>query len=55
MFGKVFDVTGSYQPILYVAAVLFVLGAVALLTLGRYPTFEDSLASVGRSPEAGTP
>ncbi len=32
LFGKVFDVTGSYQPILYVAAVLFVLGAVALLT-----------------------
>jgi predicted MFS family arabinose efflux permease len=40
LFGKVFDVTGSYQPILYVAAVLFVLGAVALLTLGRYPQFE---------------
>ncbi len=40
LFGKVFDVTGSYQPILYFAAVLFVLGAVALLTLGRYPTFD---------------
>ena len=39
LFGKVFDVTGSYQPILYVAAVLFVLGACVLLTLGRYPTF----------------
>jgi MFS transporter, OFA family, oxalate/formate antiporter len=44
MFGKVFDVTGSYQPILYVAAGLFVLGAAALLTLGRYPKFEDSAA-----------
>jgi predicted MFS family arabinose efflux permease len=42
LFGKVFDVTGSYQPILYVAAVLFVLGAVALLTLGRYPKFEEA-------------
>jgi predicted MFS family arabinose efflux permease len=42
MFGKVFDVTGSYQPILYVAAALFVLGAVALLTLGRYPRFDES-------------
>jgi len=42
LFGKVFDVTGSYQPILYVAAVLFVVGAVALLTLGRYPKFEES-------------
>lgn len=44
LFGKVFDVTGSYQPILYVAAVLFVLGAVALLTLGRYPKFEEAAA-----------
>ena len=40
LFGKVFDVTGSYQPILYVAAVLFVVGAVSLLTLGRYPRFD---------------
>jgi len=39
LFGKVFDVTGSYRPILYVAAVLFVAGALALLTLGRYPRF----------------
>jgi MFS family permease len=44
LFGKVFDVTGSYQPILYVAAALFVLGAVGLLTLGRYPRFEESAA-----------
>jgi len=42
LFGKVFDVTGGYQPILYVAAVLFVVGAVALLTLGRYPRFDGS-------------
>jgi predicted MFS family arabinose efflux permease len=41
LFGKVFDVTGSYQPILYVAAGLFVVGAVALLSLGRYPRFDD--------------
>jgi MFS transporter, OFA family, oxalate/formate antiporter len=40
LFGRVFDVTGSYQPILYVAAVLFVAGALLLLTLGRYPRFE---------------
>jgi len=45
LFGKVFDVTGSYRPILYVAAVLFVLGAVALLTLGRYPKFEEAAAT----------
>jgi len=42
LFGKVFDVTGSYRPILYVAAVLFVTGAVALLTLGRYPKFDGT-------------
>ncbi len=40
LFGKVFDVTGSYRPILYVAAVLFVVGAVSLLSLGRYPRFD---------------
>jgi predicted MFS family arabinose efflux permease len=39
VFGRVFDRFGTYQPILYVAAVLFVLGASALLTLGRYPAF----------------
>jgi len=44
LFGKVFDVTGSYRPILYFAAVLFVLGALALLTLGRYPTFGTTAA-----------
>lgn len=44
LFGKVFDVTGSYQPILYVAAVLFVVGAVSLLSLGRYPRFDESAA-----------
>jgi predicted MFS family arabinose efflux permease len=39
VFGKVYDVYGTYQPILYAAAVLFVLGAILLLTLGKYPTF----------------
>jgi predicted MFS family arabinose efflux permease len=42
LFGKVFDVTGSYQPILYVAAVLFVVGAVSLLSLGRYPHLDEA-------------
>ena len=48
LFGKVFDVTGSYQPILYLAAVLFVLGAAALLTLGRYPRFDDGTPAATR-------
>jgi predicted MFS family arabinose efflux permease len=42
LFGKVFDVTGSYRPILYVAAVLFLVGAVSLLSLGRYPRFDEA-------------
>jgi len=45
LFGKVFDLTGSYQPILIFAAVLFVTGAVSLLTLGRYPQFEAAASS----------
>ena len=47
LFGKVFDLTGSYQPILLFAAALFVTGATALLTLGRYPTFEAPAAAAG--------
>jgi predicted MFS family arabinose efflux permease len=41
LFGRVFDSTGTYQPILYAAAVLFVVGALALLALGPYPRFEE--------------
>ena len=43
MFGKVFDVAGTYDPILYLAAAFFAIGALALLTLGRYPSSEDLL------------
>ena len=39
VFGRVYDVTKSYQSILYVAAVLFVLAGVILLGMGRYPVF----------------
>ena len=39
IFGRIFDRTHSYQLALYTAAVLFVLGAAVLLTLGRYPDF----------------
>lgn len=37
LFGRVYDQTGSYDGILYVAAVMFTVGGVLLLTLGRYP------------------
>lgn len=45
LFGKVFDATGTYRPILYAAAVLFVVGAAALLALGPYPRFEERAAA----------
>jgi OFA family oxalate/formate antiporter-like MFS transporter len=37
VYGAVHDASGSFAPILKVAAVCFVLGAVLLLGLGRYP------------------
>jgi predicted MFS family arabinose efflux permease len=39
IYGSVRDRSGSYDAILYVAAGLFVVGAVLLLGLGRYPNF----------------
>jgi predicted MFS family arabinose efflux permease len=42
LFGRVFDQLGTYRPILYTAAVLFVAGAVVLLTLGRYPDYDGA-------------
>ena len=38
IFGRVFDVTGSYNIVLYASAVMVVVGAVLLLSMGRYPT-----------------
>jgi OFA family oxalate/formate antiporter-like MFS transporter len=38
-YGRVYDVYGTYNPILGVFSVALVAGAVVLLTLGRYPTF----------------
>ena len=39
LYGRVRDVSGSYDPMLSAAAVLFVMGAALLLTMGRYPDF----------------
>lgn len=38
-YGAVRDAAGSYAPMLRVALVLFIAGAVLLLALGRYPDF----------------
>lgn len=40
VFGKVFDKTGSYGPVLGTSAALLMAGAVSLLFLGRYQRFE---------------
>lgn len=37
IFARVYDVTNSYNPVLYVAAAAFLVSAALLLTLGRYP------------------
>jgi predicted MFS family arabinose efflux permease len=37
LFGRVFDRFKTYDPILYVAAGLFILGALMFLALGKYP------------------
>ena len=44
LYGRVRDVTGSYDNMLYAAMFLFAIGAVLLVTLGRYPVFGDEKA-----------
>ena len=39
LYGWVRDTTGSYDPILIAAAVMFIVGALLLLLLGPYPDF----------------
>jgi MFS family permease len=39
LYGRVRDVSGSYDGMLYAAMFLFAAGAVLLVTLGRYPVF----------------
>ena len=42
IYGWVRDATGSYDLALYVAAAMFIGGALLPLALGRYPVFRDS-------------
>lgn len=42
IFGRVFVQTGSYDPILGITAVLFIIGPILLLGLGKYADFEDT-------------
>lgn len=41
IFGHVYDRTGTYEPILYAAALCFLVAPAMLLTLGRYPSFDS--------------
>jgi len=44
IFGSVFDVYGDYQPILFISAACFVVGALLILTMGRYPSVTPETA-----------
>jgi MFS family permease len=44
-FGRAYDVFGNYENVLIIVAVMSVIGAGLMLTLGRYPKFGDSLAA----------
>ncbi|MGD1954950.1 MAG: MFS transporter [Sphingomonadales bacterium] len=41
IFGSVFDKNGTYDPVLGITAVLFIIGPLLLLGLGRYPVFAE--------------
>jgi len=43
LYGRVRDVTGSYDPMLGAAIVMFAAGGALLLTLGRYPRPEAAM------------
>jgi len=42
LFGWWFDFSGNYVLILYISAVLFVLGSLMMLVMGKYPDFEKA-------------
>ena len=48
VFGWSYDVTGSYDRILLISSVLFVVGALPLLLLGKYRDYEEPLPDAER-------
>lgn len=44
IFGNVYDNNGTYDPILGITAMLFIIGPLLLLGLGRYPTLPNDAA-----------
>ena len=53
-YGWVRDTTGSYDPILFAAAGMFVVGALLLLLLGPYPDFTGRGGAGGRGGDGAT-
>lgn len=53
IYGTVRDTTGNYDLALYLAMGGFTVGALLLLTLGRYPEFGRPAAAVETEPEPG--
>lgn len=45
LFGQLYRSTGSYQATLMVCGPIFLAGGLALLALGRYPTFDRSASA----------
>ena len=52
VFGRAYDMTGSYASILQIGAVLFIAGALPLLLLGKYRDFADGESVATESPAA---
>lgn len=44
VFGRAYDIAGSYQLILYGTAAMFAIGASLFLLMGPYPTFKEQPA-----------
>lgn len=45
VFGMAFDRVGTYQPVLIGAAAMFAISAGLILTLGKYPNFDEPVRS----------
>ena len=43
VFGQIYDATGSYDSILKISSILFIVGAIPLLLLGEYRDYETPL------------
>lgn len=52
LFARVYDVTENYEIGFYVAAVLFALGGLLVLALGRYPVHDRVSPAVGPATSA---